>query len=323
MLSPDPDLHHLEKALRKLELFVVQDIFRTETAELAHVVLPTACFAEKGGTSPTRSGACSASASRRAAGAGPDGLEIIADLDPRRLPHEVRQAEEIWTEIRQVTPSYAGITYERIGRQGPAMALPQHGPPGHEVLHKDHQPGPWDLYPIDFIPPAEMPDKDYPLPHDGTRALPVPHGHDDPPGQGLQRALPREPRGDSSERCAKYGITDGRTASAAARRRRGEGVLDGTLPEGTVFMSFHFNEARVNLITNSALTRSARSRSTRSAPARSRRPEGPKAPGPGFRVQGKKRTAKTAKAGLMPAFSVSTSFPAYADRIRPAPILRS
>jgi formate dehydrogenase major subunit len=120
MMLSDPDLHHLEKALKKLDLFVVQDIFLTETTEYAHVVLPAACFAEKGGTfTNTERRVQRVRKAVEPPGEARTDWEIIADLSTRMgYPMKYAKPREIMTEIRQVTPSYGGITYERISRQG-------------------------------------------------------------------------------------------------------------------------------------------------------------------------------------------------------------
>ena len=166
MLLSDPDLYHLEKALRKLELFVVQDIFLTETAQLAHVVLPATCFAEKGGTfSNTERRVQRVRKAVEPPGQARSDWEIIAGLSNRMgYPMTYAKPREIWNEIRQVAPSYAGITYERIGRQGIQWPCPNTDHPGTKYLHKDRFTRGLGLFsPIEFIPPAEVPDKDYPL----------------------------------------------------------------------------------------------------------------------------------------------------------------
>jgi formate dehydrogenase alpha subunit len=258
MLLSDPDLHHLEKALRKLELFVVQDIFRTETAEFAHVVLPTACFAEKGGTfTNTERRVQRVRKAVEPPGQARTDWEIIADLSTRvGYPMKYAKPREIWTEIRQVTPSYAGITYERIGRQGLQWPCPNTDHPGTKYLHKDRFTRGLGLFtPIDFIPPAEMPDKDYPLYLTTGRVLYQYHtGTMTRRARGCNERYPESLVEIHPNDAAKYGITDGRTVRVASRRGAVEAKASLTerSPEGTVFMSFHFNEARVNLITNPA-----------------------------------------------------------------------
>ena len=259
MLLSDPDLHHLEKALKKLDLFVVQDIFRTETTEFAHVVLPTACFAEKGGTfTNTERRVQRVRKAVEPPGEARTDWEIIADLSTRMgYPMKYAKPRELWTEIRQVTPSYAGITYERIGRQGIQWPCPNTDHPGTKYLHKDRFTRGLGLFtPIDFIPPAEVPDKDYPLYLTTGRVLYQYHtGTMTRRARGCNERYPESLVEIHPKDAQKYGITDGRTVRVASRRGAVEAKASVTdrSPEGTVFMSFHFSEARVNLITNPAL----------------------------------------------------------------------
>ena len=132
----DPDLHHVEKALKNLEFMVVQDIFMNETAELADVVLPACCYAEKDGTQT--------STERRVQmwrkAVNPPGearldWQIIADIAAKmgyakQFPW--KSAEEIFTEMSKLTPSYAGMNYKRLNQPEAApLALPHRGTPGN------------------------------------------------------------------------------------------------------------------------------------------------------------------------------------------------
>ncbi len=135
MMLSDPDLHHLEESLKKLDLFIVQDIFLTETAELAHVVLPSACFAEKGGTfTNTERRVQRVRKAVEPPGRGPHGLgDHRRSLDPHGLPHEVRQAPR---DLERDPPGDAELCRHHLRAHRPPghpVALPQHGPPGHEV----------------------------------------------------------------------------------------------------------------------------------------------------------------------------------------------
>ncbi len=259
MLLSDPDLHHLEKALRKLDLFVVQDIFPTETTEYAHVVLPAACFAEKGGTfTNTERRVQRVRKAVEPPGDARTDWEIIADLSTRMgYPMKYAKPRELWGEIRQVTPSYAGITYERISRQGLQWPCPNTDHPGTKYLHKDRFTRGLGLFaPIDFIPPAEVPDKDYPLYLTTGRVLYQYHtGTMTRRARGCNERYPESLVEIHPKDALKYGITDGRSVRVASRRGAVEAKASVTerSPEGTVFMSFHFSEARVNLITNPAL----------------------------------------------------------------------
>jgi formate dehydrogenase major subunit len=259
MMLSDPDLHHLEQSLKKLELFIVQDIFLTETAELADVVLPSSCFAEKGGTfTNTERRVQRVRKAVEPPGEARTDWEIIADLSTRMgYPMKYAKPREIMNEIRQVTPSYAGITYERIGRQGIQWPCPNTDHPGTKYLHRDRFTRGLGLFaPIEFIPPDELPDKDYPLYLTTGRVLYQYH----------TGTMTRRSRG-PNERCPeslieihprdaeKFGVADGTNVKVSSRRGTLEvkaNVTDRT-PEGTVFMNFHFKESPVNMLTNPVL----------------------------------------------------------------------
>ena len=259
MMISDPDLHHLEKALKKLDLFIVQDIFLTETAELAHVVLPTACFAEKGGTfTNTERRVQRIRKAVEPPGEARTDWEIIADLSNRMgYPMKYAKPREIWSEIRQVTPSYAGITYERIGRQGIQWPCPNTDHPGTKYLHRDRFTRGLGLFaPIEFIPPDEMPDKDYPLYLTTGRVLYHYHtGTMTRRSRGTNERYPESLAEINPNDARKFGIVDGGKIKVSSRRGTLEvkaNVTDRT-PEGTIFMNFHFKESPVNMLTNPVL----------------------------------------------------------------------
>ena len=134
----DPDTHHVEMALEKA-FVVVQDLFMTETAERADVVLPSTCFAEKDGTfSNTERRVQMVRAAVSKKGESKNDWEIIMDLMNRLgYPCHYDCAEDIFNEMRTVTPSYAGITYEKIARDGKGIhwPCPTEDHPGTPILH--------------------------------------------------------------------------------------------------------------------------------------------------------------------------------------------
>jgi formate dehydrogenase major subunit/formate dehydrogenase alpha subunit len=259
MMISDPDLHHLETSLKKLDLFVVQDIFLTETAELAHVVLPAACFAEKGGTfTNTERRVQRIRKAVEPPGEARTDWEIIADLSNRMgYPMKYAKPREIWSEIRQMTPSYAGITYERIGRQGIQWPCPNTDHPGTKYLHRDRFTRGLGLFaPIEFIPPDEVPDKDYPLYLTTGRVLYHYHtGTMTRRSRGTNERYPESLAEINPNDARKFGIVDGGKIKVSSRRGTLEvkaNVTDRT-PEGTIFMNFHFKESPVNMLTNPVL----------------------------------------------------------------------
>jgi len=178
----DPDLHHVEKALKNLEFLVVQDIFMTETAQLADVVLPASCYAEKDGTQTSTE----RRVQRFRKAVNPPGdakvdWQIICEL-AARMGHAkefpFKSAEEIFNEVAKVTPSYSGMSYARLEKPEALhwpCPTPEH--PGTPVLHTQkfsHPDGLGVFTPIEYKPPAEVPGCGIPVhPHDRPLHLAV------------------------------------------------------------------------------------------------------------------------------------------------------
>jgi formate dehydrogenase alpha subunit len=258
-LLSDPDVKHVEEAFKKLDILVVQDIFLSETAQMADVVLPSACFAEKDGTfTNTERRVQRIRKAVPPPGEAKADWEIISKIATRMgYPLKYNRSSEIMDEIGQVTDSYAGITYDRIETEGIQWPCPSLDHPGTKYLHKDRfTRGRGLFHAIDYKPPAEMPDDEYPLYLSTGRVLY--HFH--------TGTMTRRAKG-PVERCSeslveinpkdaeKYGIEDGETVKVSTRRGSVEAKTSVTSrsPEGTIFMNFHFREAAVNLLTNPAL----------------------------------------------------------------------
>lgn len=258
-LVSDPDLHHVKKELQNLDLLIVQDIFLTETAEIADVVLPSAVFAEKDGTfSNTERRVQRIRRAVNAPGEAKADWEITAGIANKMgYPMNYSSAMEIFEEIAKVTPSYAGISYERIENEGIQWPCPTPEHQGTKFLHKDKfSRGLGLFHAIEYIPPAELPDQEYPLILSTGRVLY--HYHT---GTMTRRAL------GPSERCSeslieinpadadKFGVGEGQMVKVTSRRGTvvAKAQLTEKSPQGTIFMNFHFAEAAVNLLTNPAL----------------------------------------------------------------------
>jgi formate dehydrogenase alpha subunit len=255
----DPDISHVEEALRSLELLVVQDIFLTETAALAHVVLPGSCFAEKDGTfTNTERRVQRVRKALDPPGEAREDLHIICDLSARLgYPMEYKGAWEVMEEIASLTPSYGGISYRRLEKGGLQWPCPHPEHPGTPVLHVQGFPrGRGRLTPLEYVPPPELPDEEYPLVLSTGRLLY--HFHS---GSMTRRSSPlsrRVERGwvEVNPRDAeRLGLRNGDKVRVTSRR----GSLTSTLrispgqQEGSVFLTFHFGEEAANLLTNPAL----------------------------------------------------------------------
>ena len=161
----------MEKAIKNLEFLVVQDIFMTETSELADVVLPAACYAEKDGTqTSTERRVQMWRKAQDAPGQTKLDWEIMAMI-AAKMGYEKqfawKSAKEIFEEIAKVTPSYAGMTYERLNRpEALHWPCPSADHPGTPILHKEkfaHPDGLGQFFACAWKPPAEVPDAEYPF----------------------------------------------------------------------------------------------------------------------------------------------------------------
>ncbi len=258
-MMSDPDLSHVEAALKNLDLLVVQDIFLNETGQLADVVLPSACFAEKDGTfSNTERRVQRIRKAVDAPGEAKADWQIISDLATRMgYAMSYASAKEIMDEINTVTPSYAGITYERIEEEGLQWPCPTLEHPGTKYLHKDKFSRGLGLFSaIEYRSSEEVPDKEYPFFLTTGRVLY--HFHTATMtrrSKGLVERYPESLAEINPTDAGKLGIKDGDFVTVTSRRGslKVKASVVETPPEGTIFMNFHFSEAAVNLLTNPAL----------------------------------------------------------------------
>jgi len=257
MLS-EPDLHHVEEALKSLDLLVVQDIFLTETAKFADVLLPGSSFAEKDGTftnterrvQRVRKGIAPMGESR------PD-WKIIGDLASKMgYPIGYEHPSQIQEEISLLTPSYGGITYDRLGSEGLQWPCPDRDHPGTVYLHKDKFTRGLGLFhTIDYIPPAEIPDEEYPLMlttgrvyfhfHTGTMTRKSPL---------LNKEVEKGYLEINPDDAQRLGIEDGKKVKVISRRGEIEieAHITNRVEAGVVFLPFHFVESAANILTNPA-----------------------------------------------------------------------
>ena len=268
-LLTDPDLHHVEAALRNLDFLVVQDIFPTETTALADVILPGAAWAEKDGTfSNTERRVQLVRKAVEPPGEARADWEIIADLarrllslqgagDDRLAAWRFDSPAAIMVEAAGVTPQYAGIRHERLQKAGLQWPCPTLDHPGTKILHRDKfSRGLGKFSAVDHIPPAEITDAEYPLTLTTGRRLQHYHsGSMTHRVAGLETLLPEERMEIHPDDAARVGLADGDLARV--RSRRGEVTarvrLTDRIKPGVVFLTFHFPATAVNLLTNAAL----------------------------------------------------------------------
>jgi len=256
MLS-DPDIQHVQKALESLEFLVVQDIFLTETAELADVVLPGTSFAEKDGTftNTERRIQRIRKAIEPIGNAKPD-WQIICSLAEKMGYRQMRYSHpsEVMEEIARVTPIYGGISYDRLEEQGLQWPCGDEKHPGTPILHNEKfTRGLGKFHAVEYLPPAETPDNEFPLILTTGRRLYHYHtGTMTRKAKGIEAIYGKEFLEINPCDADKLGINDRDTVRVSSRRGYitiKARVTDRVNP-GTVFTSFHFTENPVNVVTN-------------------------------------------------------------------------
>jgi formate dehydrogenase major subunit len=258
----DPDVQHAREALAKLEHLVVQDIFLTETAWHADVVLPASAHAEKWGTfTNTNRQVQIARPVLNPPGEARLDWELIQELAQRiGLQWNYKDVSEVFAEMAQVMPSLNNISWERIVRED-AVTYPCDAPdqPGNEIIFSTSFPTPSGRAKIvaaDLLPPDELPDVNYPLVLSTGRLLEHWHtGAMTRRASNLDSLEPEAIAGLNPRELAKLGVVPGGLVRISTRR--GEIVIkaraDRDVAEGTVFIPFCFAEAAANLLTNPQL----------------------------------------------------------------------
>jgi predicted molibdopterin-dependent oxidoreductase YjgC len=255
----DPNMHHTIKALDSLEFLVVQDIFLTETAEHADVVLPAACFAEKDGTfSNTERRVQRVRKAVEPPGDAKDDLSIIMELSERLgYPMKYGSPQEVLEEFGKLWPALAGINYRRIDARGIQWPCPSEDHPGTQYLYKDGFPkGQVRFTPVPFTPPAEITDKEYPFVLTTGRNLFQYHSGSMTRKVEQIEAHAGEPYVEiSPSNAEKLRVKSGDWIRVISRRGEIEikARVTRKVPEGTIFVPMHYREAAANVITNDAL----------------------------------------------------------------------
>jgi len=256
----EPEAKHAREALDRLEFFVAQEVFLSETARLAHVVLPAVTFAEKDGTFTN---------TERRVQRVRKAIEPIGNSKPdwwitcqiaRRMGSkgfDFEHPSQIMDEINRLTPSYGGISYSRLEEGGLQWPCPTLEHPGTPILHTEQfTRGKGRFIPLEYKPAMELPDGDYPLIltterslyhfHTGTLTRKV---------KGLNILREEELVEINPRDASALGIADGEVVKVVSRR--GEVVAKARVtevsPPGVISMSFHFAESPTNFLTNPAL----------------------------------------------------------------------
>ncbi|HDL21396.1 MAG TPA: formate dehydrogenase subunit alpha, partial [Nitrospirae bacterium] len=254
----DPDMAHTKKALNQLDFLVVQDIFMTETAELADVVFPAVSFAAKEGTfTNTERRVQRVRRAIISPGESKEDSWIIMQLSGR-MGYEMKYSamNEVFTEIGRMWPALAGINYTKINKTGVQWPCPTLDHPGTPYLFKGGFPrGKGRFTPVMYRESAELPDDEYPLLlttgrqlfhyHTGTMTRKV---------KPLNTVAPEAYVEINPEDAKGLSIEEGSMVSVSSRR--GEITLKAYVTErplkGVVFIPFHYKEAAANALTNTA-----------------------------------------------------------------------
>lgn len=258
----EANANHAIEAMEKLEFLVVQDIFLTETAAMADVVLPAASFAEKNGTfSNTERRIQRIRQAIAPVGETKPDWQIVCAIAKKMgaSGFEFSSPEEIMQEIASVTPSYGGISYDRIESVGIQWPCPNQDHPGTPILHTEKfgtPSGKAKLIPLSFRDAAELPDDDYPLMLTTDRSLFHYHtGSMTRRVDGLEQLDSEELLKINPQDARELGLEDQEMVKISSRR--GETTvktkLTGICPPGLVSMTFHFAESPTNVLTNAAL----------------------------------------------------------------------
>jgi predicted molibdopterin-dependent oxidoreductase YjgC len=253
----DPDWNHLSHALNELDFLVVQELFLSETAQVADVVFSAASVAEKEGTVTNTERRCM----RIRKAIEPIGntladWEIISRLSTA-MGYEMNyeDPEKIFNEMASLTPkSYAGMTYERLGLDGLQWPCPDSDHPGTPYLHKEQfARGKGKFHAVDYRDPAEMPDDQYPYFlttgrmfahfHTGTMTRISPH-LDVEQTTGYVSINPQD--------AASLAVSEGDVLILSSRRGRMEAPaqISPAVEPGTAFLPIHFGESPPNVLTS-------------------------------------------------------------------------
>ncbi|HSK88491.1 MAG TPA: molybdopterin-dependent oxidoreductase, partial [Anaerolineales bacterium] len=257
----DPDLNHVRHCLEQTEFLVVQDIFLTETAQMAHVVLPGASFAEKDGTfTNTERRVQRVRQAIKPVGESKEDWVIICELAKKMgaSGFDFPSAKSVMEEINKLTPSYGGITYERLEELGSLQwPCPTADHPGTAYLHKGKfTRGLGKFFPLEFKEANELPNDEYPFTLTTGRLMFHFHtGSMTRRSKKLDSEVPEAYVEINVKDAGRIGLNGNKRVRVTSRRGQielGVRVTD-DIKRGIVFIPFHFAEAAANTLTNSAI----------------------------------------------------------------------
>ena len=257
LASSEPNIAQIERELGSAEFLVVSDIFPTETTRFAHVILPAAAWGENDGTYTNSERRVSRVRQfKTAPGQARPGWWIAREI-ARRMGHvwASDSAREIWdNEVAVLAPSLVGIKYARLEGDGLQWPCPTPDHPGTRFLHKGGKfaRGQGLFTAVEWTPPAEVEDAEYPFMLSTGRRLYHYHTRTQTGRAGLDQMLSEETADISPADAARLGIADREYVQVSSRRGsvRVRARITDEVPAGLVWMAFHFRENNANWLTN-------------------------------------------------------------------------
>lgn len=252
----DPDANHIKSCLEHLDFLVVQELFLSETAEFADVVLPAASFAECNGTFTNTERRVQRVRQAIEPIPGQANWETICQMSTRvGYPMQYDHPSDIWDEMASLAPSMNGITYDRLENETLQWPCPSLDHPGTPYLHKGKfTRGLGNFQPSDHIPAGEMPDEEYPFLLSTGRIL-YHYNVTTPYSMGIASVWDKEMAEVNPIDAEKLGVVTGSRMKVASRRGQVETtvkVTDRVLP-GVIWMSFHYAATPTNELTSDYL----------------------------------------------------------------------
>lgn len=257
LANSEPNITHVEHELSSAEFIVCNDIFPTETTRFAHVILPAAAWCEDEGTFTNSERRVNRVRKiKEAPGKAKPNWWIFKEI-AKRMGHDwqSKSAQEIWdNEISVCAPAYGGIKYNRIEKDGLQWPCPTLEHPGTKFLHKEGKfsRGKGLFKGVEWTPPAEVEDVEYPFVLSTGRRLFHYHTRTQTKRVGLDKILPEETADISLEDAKKMKIKDGEYIKVSSRRGsvKVRAKVTEKIPPGLVWMAFHFREGNANWLTN-------------------------------------------------------------------------
>ncbi len=265
LANSEPNITHVERELGSAEFIVCNDIFHTETTRFAHVILPAAAWCEDEGTFTSSERRVNRVRKiKEAPGDAKPNWWIFKEI-AKRMGHEWKSnsTREIWdNEVSVLAPAYAGIKYSRIdggenepmNRDGLQWPCPNQDHPGTQFLHRDGKftRGKGLFKGIEWTPPAEVEDAEYPFVLSTGRRLFHYHTRTQTARSGLDMILPEETADISHADARELGIANGEYVRVSSRRGsvKVKARVTEQIPPGLIWMAFHFREGNANWLTN-------------------------------------------------------------------------